>query len=109
MAGEKLLGHGDALLKLLHTIFAEILVAQFEQLTNLIHAGIFGHGDNHDILRPPARPFGGLGDLVAHLSIAIPYFVSSCHDDSHPNNCPSVYKNVSRRARQAPMEMKTTG
>ena len=65
----KLFCHGDALGELLDAALAEVDVAEFEQLADLIGRGVLGDGDDEDVIARATGPLGGVGNALHEFFI----------------------------------------
>ena len=89
MAGEELVGHGGALLELLHAVFAQVLVAELQELADLIGAGGLGDGDGEDVGGLALGSPRGVGDLVHDALVTILDLIAGDHRHSDPSGLPS--------------------
>ena len=56
---EELLDLSDPLGELLDAVFGQIDVSQLNELAYLVHGGVFGDGDENNVLGPAASAGGG--------------------------------------------------
>ncbi len=71
VAVQELVDLRDALDECLHAVLGEVLVAQLDQLTDLVDGRVLGHHRQHDVVGVAPDPAGGVGNTLKDRFVSL--------------------------------------